>query len=133
HPTATYGFQSGYGVADFAYTGEALNTAKGGFLIANGEGNGYFANYVMGNHKIRLSYTAAGNAALVINGVTSVLITDTTTEADARIKIIATPGVNQVIVAKTAGTPSGGDPTFFDIEFIGGLSGQPVEVSVKAV
>lgn len=129
-PDVDYGFQSGFGVADFAYTGTALNTTKGGVLIANGEGNGFVANYVMGNHIARLNYTAAGNAYLVINGVQTALITDTTTEEDLRQTLVATAGIEQVIVSKTTGTPSGGDPTYFDIEFLGDLAGKSVTLSV---
>jgi|GEM_PF-2727553 len=130
-PDTNAAFQSKFGRADFAYTGESLNTAKGGVLIANGEGQGCWANYVMGNHKIRVTnYAAAGNIRLVINGVTTNALTDTTTQENARIAMQETVGVNQVIVTKTGTAYNSSPVAQFDIEFVGSLAGQAVDVSI---
>lgn len=131
-PDVDYGFQTGFGRADFAYTGLSLNSAKGGVLIANGEGNGFFANYVMGNTIIRVTdFAASGNITLTINGVTTAAISDTTTAENLRITLSTTPGVNQVIVTKTGTAYNSSPVAQFDIEFIGGLSGQAVTVTIN--
>ncbi len=127
-PAAAAGFQSKYGVADFAYTGTALNTAKGGVLIANGEGNGYFANYVMGNHKIRLTFdTVSSDCTLTVNGQTTGTLSQGTAEKTFRRQLLSEllGTVDQVIVDKTGS----GAGEYFDIEFIGNLSGQAVTVT----
>lgn len=110
-PTGNAPFSQSSGRFSFAYTGQALNTGKGGILMANGgeddADNPYVLNYVLGHTIWTVSFSSgSGNWTLSFNGETTGNIATDAKAGDVRAALLALDGIDGcwVTVDSSGGT-----------------------------
>lgn len=110
-PTGNAPFSQSSGRFSFAYTGQALNTGRGGILLANGgeddTDNPYVLNYVLGHTIWTVSFSSgSGNWTLSFNGETTANIATDAKAGDVRAALLALDGIDGcwVTVDSSGGT-----------------------------